>query len=239
MSRKAIAIARIILNIQLNHLVFAAAAVSMLGMLMWPKSYIWLWLASSVIPMFLYYWRVKTKKIVLFFAGLLAALVIGLILPLENVPKLLLIGMILVYCGLTIHAKMKENPEKIELLSPFVFVVGIGAVAFKNHIYVSQCLVLAWVYLVGYFVYHFTTEYLKFVTIHEKSASNMPEKELFFQGVKQVGVFTGLSIVLASMMSNTNWISKIISKLGDWAIALLRYIFAGISIYIFLYNIIR
>lgn len=229
MSRKIIAIARIVLNIQLNHLVFVVAAVSAMGLLNQENSYLLLWLGCGIVPVYMYALRVKTKRIPTFFAGLIGAVALGFVVPVAVAAKLFLVIMLVVYSALAIRKKMTENPEIVELLSPFVFVALAGGMTIKGHSFSSVVFGLTWVYLVGYFVYHFWTEYLKFVTINEKSASNMPEKELFFQGMKQVGVFTGIAIVLSSLTSSTNWLSKVVSKLGDWLILFLKYVFAGIA----------
>lgn len=229
MSRKIIATARIILNIQLNHWIFVAAAVSVMGLLGMENSYLLLWLGTGIVPLYTYYLRVTAKKIGIFFVEVFAAVVAGCFVPLTILPKIILISMIIVYVALAIRKKMTENPEIVELLSPFVFVTIVAAATIKGHSYAGQTLGLTWVYLVGFFVYYFLTVYLQFVTINEKSASNMPEKELFIQGMKQVGVFSGIAIVLASLTSNTNWLSKLLSKLGDLVIAFLKYIFSGIG----------
>ena len=43
------------------------------------------------------------------------------------------------------------------------------------------------------------------------------------------GGFTGITIILASLTSSTNWLSKIVSKFGDWILMFLKYVFAGIA----------
>ena len=229
MSRKAIAFARIILNIQLNHLIFVAAAVSLMGVIGSSDSHLLFWIGTGIVPVFLYFWRVKVKKIAVFFIGMCALLTVGVVLPLDIFMKFLTIGMILLYCIFTVRKKLTERPELVELVSPAVFVLVIGAMTFKNHIYTGQCFGIAWGYLIGYFLYHFMTEYLNFVNINENSASNMPEKELFTQGVKQVGVFTGITIGIAWITSNTDWIAKIVTAFGGWIKGFLKYIFAGIA----------
>ena len=229
MNRKTIAIARIILNIQLNHLIFIVAAVAAMGLLGMPNHYLILWIGSVIVPMLMYYFRVKTKAIWSFFLSLITIFVISLFLPIHIIPKLFVIGMVLAYAIFSARKKMMENPEIVELVSPAVFVLLSGAATIKSHNYTALCIAIAWVYLVGFFLHHFMTKHLKFVDINENCASNMPEKELFFHGVQQVGIFTGIVIVLSSLTSNTNWLSKLLSVIGDGVMEFLRYIFAGIS----------
>ncbi len=229
MNRKVIAIARIILNIQLNHMIFIAAMVAIMGLLGMPNHYLLLWIVSVIVPLLMYYLRIKTKVIWAFFVGMISIFVVSLFLPLSIVPKLFFSAMVFVYAMFSIRKKMTENPEQVELVSPVVFIVLIGAMTIKSRSYLSVCYGVAWVYLIGYFLYHFMTEHLKFVDINENSASNMPEKELFLHGVKQVGIFTGIVIVLSSLTSSTNWLAKILSVIGDWLMAFLKYIFSGIS----------
>lgn len=229
MSRKTIAIARIILNIQLNHLIYIAGAVAAMGLLGMPSHYLLLWVVSIIVPLLMYYLRIKTKAIWAFFAGLISIFVVSLFLPLSIVPKLFFSAMVFVYAMFSIRKKMTENPEQVELVSPAVFIVLIGTMTIKSHGYLSVCYGIAWAYLIGYFLHHFMFEYLKFVDINENSASNMPEKELFLHGVQQVGVFTGIVIVLSSFTSSTNWLAKMLSVIGDWIMAFLKYIFSGIS----------
>ena len=229
MSRKRIAIARIILNIQLNHLIFVAAVVAAMGLLGMPTHHLLLWLASGIVPLLMYYLRIKTKAIWAFFVGLIAIFAMSLLLPLSILPKLFMSAMVFVYAMFAIRKKMTEKPEIVELVSPAVFIVLIGAMTIKSHSYMSLCYGIAWAYLIGYFIYHFMTEHLKFVDINENSASNMPEKELFFHGIGQVGIFTGIVILLSSLTSSTNWLAKLLSKIGDWVMDFLRYILAGVS----------
>ena len=229
MNRKTIEFVRIILNIQLNHLIFVAVAVSLMGVIGYSNSYLLFWVVTGIVPVFLYFWRVKVKKIAVFFTGMCVLLAVGVLLPLDIIRKLLTAGMIIVYCIFTVRKKLTERPELVELVSPAVFVVIIGAMTFKNHIYTGQCFGIAWGYLIGYFLYHFMTVYLNFVNINENSASNMPEKELFAQGVKQVGVFTGITIGIAWITSNTDWVAKIVTTIGEWIKSFLKYIFAGIA----------
>ena len=229
MNRKSIALARVLLNIQLNHLIFVAGAVAIMGLCGMQTSYLLLWLGLGIVPVGMYYLRVKAKRISVFFAGLLAFLIAGFLLPVNLVVKILTVGMIIVYSIFAFRKKMSENPEMVEIASPMAFVLIVGALTFQKHIYVSQCLGLTWAYLLGYFLYHFLTEYLKFVQINEKSASNMPEKELFLHGVKQVGAFTGIAIAITFLSSNVEWVAKIVSVLGEWIKSLLKYLFAGIA----------
>lgn len=229
MSRKTIAIARIILNIQLNHLIFIAAVVAAMGLLGMPNHYLLLWIGSGIVPLFMYYLRVKTKQIWVFFVGLIAIFTVSLLLPLNILPKLFISAMVFVYAAFAIRKKMTENPEIVELVSPAVFIVLIGVMTIKSHNYIGVCYGVAWAYLIGYFIYHFMTEHLKFVDINENSASNMPEKELFYHGIGQVGIFTGIVFLLSSLTSSTNWLAKMLSVIGDWLIDFLRYILAGVS----------
>jgi len=229
MKRKSIALVRILLNIQLNHLIFVAVAVSVMGLAAMPKSYLLLWGILGIVPVGMYVLRVKAKKISAFFVGLLAILAAGFLLPLNIVVKILTVGIIFVYGIFAVRKKMSENPEIVELASPMAFVIIVGALTFQKHIYVSQCLGLTWVYLLGYFLYHFLTEYLKFVEINEKSASNMPEKELFLHGLKQVGVFAGIAMAITFLSSNVEWVAKIFSVLAEWIRSLLKYLLAGVA----------
>ena len=63
MSRKTIAIARILLNIQLNHLIFIAGAVAAMGLLGVPNHYLFLWIVSVIVTLLMYDLRIKTKAI--------------------------------------------------------------------------------------------------------------------------------------------------------------------------------
>ncbi len=229
MSRKRIAQAQILLSIQLNHLIFVAGAVSVMGLSDGSNSYLLLWLVLGIIPVALYILRVKAKRIPVFFAGLLAVLVPALFLPVHLLAKFLIIGMLLAYAIITIRKKMSENPETAVLATPFVYLLLIGGLTFRQHAYTSLCLGLTWVYLLGYFLYHYMTEYLRFVDIHEKSASNVPEKELFLQGMKQVSVFAGIAVVITFLTSNTEWMAKIFAVIGDWLMAILRVLVAALA----------
>jgi hypothetical protein len=229
MSRRVISIFKNYLVIQLNHLVFVAAAISSLGLLSVQRSYWLLWVLAVVVPIGMYVARVKTNTIVSFFAYHILFLVAGLIVPVSILPKLILIAMMIVYFVLSFRKKITETPELLDQVSPAAFVIVIGAMTFKNHAYVSQCVAIAWIYLVLYFLMHFLSVHLYFVEIQEQSASNMPEQELLFQGLKQVGVFTGITCFFAAIASNPNWISKILDVLKSWVMVLLKAIFSGVS----------
>ena len=229
MKRKILSQVRVLLNIQLNHLILVAAAVSVLGLFDMPDSFLFLWVLLGIVPVGMYYFRVKIKKISIFFVCIGTFLALGFMFQLKIEAKLLLVGMLILYSFFTIKKKLSENPEIVELVSPAVFVVVIGAMTIKNHAYRSQCYGIAWVYFLMYFLYHFLTSYLRFVDINENSASNMPEKELFTHGIKQVGIFTVIAMFFSFLSSNTDWVAKIINAIGEWVRMLLKDFLASIT----------
>jgi len=234
MKRKRIELARIMLIIQMNHWIFVAAAVTILGMFGERNPHILLWLITGCIPAGLYFVRVRIAEMLPFFGIHLLLIGIGWGFPADKEMKALLFGMIVIYVIISVRSKLISKSGDVELLAPAFFVVIIGGITVVANFYTNNgwdkiCFAIAMLYLVGYYVYYFMTEYLRFLEMNEKSAANIPEKELFVRGIKQTGIFSGIAVIAMLLSANLDWFSKIMSVVGAWVVRFLTWLLSGLG----------
>lgn len=170
------------LIIILNHLLFIAAAITVLDMFQAESPKMFLWISTLIIPFFFY--------------------------------------------------QMTKRPQK--LLPPPFFIILLGILSMIEKImrindWEMYYFVIVFVYLAGYFLYFFSKQYLQFLSLNENSAANIPEQEIFRNGIKQTLVFGAGSFIVLIMTANIDWLKKIADQIWNWIMDILRYIFAGLE----------
>ena len=221
-----------LLKIVLNHLMIIAAAITVLGLFQKESAKILLWSLMLIVPFLFYMIRKKIQNFFLFYASHLIMAIVCFLLPAEQVTKTVLVTINLFYCIWSIKTKMTSDSGKQGLLPVPFFIVLTGMMALFEEAqgrkgWEIYYLVLVMIYVVGYFAYLYLQRCMHFIATNGKSASNIPEKELYCNGLKQIGAFSVGSIVVLVVTANLDWFSKIMSRIGDWILDLLRKIFSG------------
>ncbi len=124
--------------------------------------------------------------------------------------------------------------RKQKLLLPPLFIILLQIFAVLERIiqatdWQSCYLIIAFVYLAGYFVCYFLKQYVKFLSLNQNSASNIPENAILQSGMKQTVVFAGISTVVFLMTVNFDWVKKITDMLWTWFLYWLGSIFSGMQ----------
>lgn len=218
--------------IVLNHLMLVVAAITVFGLFKKESPKLFLWIFMIIVPILLYAIRKKVENFILFYALHIAVLIVILLVPAEQLTKTVILAVGLLYFVWSIKTKMTSKSGKQGLVPIPFFIVMTGMMAIfegtqgqKN--WENYYLMLTMVYFVVYFSYLFLQRYMHFIITNEKSASNIPEKELCQNGLRQIALFSGGSIVVLVVTANFDWFSKIMSGFGDWILDLLRKIFSG------------
>lgn len=127
---------------------------------------------------------------------------------------------------------MTQKPQK--LIPPPMFIILLGGMSMVEkimhvHDWSMYYYVITFVYLVGYFVYYFSKQFLQFLALNQHSASNIPEQTIFRNGIIQTLMFTAGSSIILFISANFDWVKRIADYIWDAILAVLRYIFAGIE----------
>lgn len=216
-------------------MLFMVVSITGLGIFGKEHPNIGLWIVTGILPIALFLVRVHINNIPLFY-GIHTAILLGVwMIPLEQVSKVFLLGNVIIYMILSIRSKMFSKTGKNMLIHPaFFFVIAailcIWETFVRDNKWESMYIKLTFVYLVFYTVYFFIQRYLQFVCANEKSASNIPEQEMFISGIKQTGVFTVGGIFVLWLSLNLDWFSKVMQKIGQWIIQVLRVLISGSEI---------
>lgn len=124
---------------------------------------------------------------------------------------------------------------KPKLLPAPCMIVGLGILSMLEKIQSTNdleiyYLIFTGVYLIGYFIFFFIKRYMEFIVLNEKSAGNKAEQEIFQNGLKQTFLYCVGSLFVFMFAANLDWMTKIANHIGDWLVAILRQIFAGLDI---------
>ena len=223
-----------ILVILMNHLVLIGFGMMVMGLFDQEKHYIWLWCVLGVVPLLLYFARVKVENFFLFF-GLHLVVPVGCVfLPVWILPKVIAFAIVIVYVVWSINIRMKGKKKGEDIFVPMFAISVLGVMTlienmFSKKSWEAAYLWLAILYIVGYFMYSFISQYQRFLTVNESSAANIPEQEIFSSGMKQTIMFMIVSAVVLLLTANIGWVSYIVSWLGKGLLAVLRFLLSGVS----------
>lgn len=220
---------------QMNHCVYTAAAVTVMGALKMDAPLLWLWLLVGLVPFGLYEIRCKVRNFFLFFGLHLLMPAAMFLCPVGIWSKLILFVITLIYVIVSIRIRIMEDAVNEE--SEYNPAAVIGAVALLTVIqkqfgqpdWEKYYMYLIFGYLACYFVYYFVDRYLRFLQVNDSSASNIPERAIFVSGLKQTLVCTGGAITLLFMTANVEWLSYILRMLGQGALAVIRFLMSFIK----------
>lgn len=231
MKRSSITMIHDLLVLILNHMLFMVISITGLGIFGKENPNIGLWIATGLLSIALFFVRVHISNRLLFYGIHASILVATWIIPLEQVVKVFLLGNTIIYVILSVRNKMISKTGKTALIHPaFFFVVtailSIWETFVRNNQWEVIYIRMTFCYLIFYIIYFFVQRYLCFVESNEKNVSNIPEQEMFLSGIKQTAVFVVGSSVVLWISLNLDWFSKMMGKVGEWIVNMLRAIFS-------------
>lgn len=228
MKRKWIELTEEWLTIFMNHCFVIALSASLLGLFLQRQISLLYWGGFIVVPFFLLAVRRYIRNFFLFYGLHLALPFAALLLPVPATVRVLSFIVILAYCIYSIFIKIKSDDEKDISLPPIVVLPSLGALMlfdnWQQNGLESHYLFLALLYVTLYFIYQFVTRYLYFMTINGISTANTMEQDIFTSGMKQTVLFTAIGIFILLLTCNFNWVSGMVSFLGNGLLKLLRAI---------------
>ncbi len=128
-----------------------------------------------------------------------------------------------------------HRPQK--LLSPPLFMVLLQVLfllekIIKANDWEGSYIAIALLYLIGCFFYYFINKFLRFLSLNENSASNIPERQMFQSGMKQTIIFGMGSFIVLVITANIDWVKRIADRIWDWLLQLLIDLFAGVEMHL-------
>ena len=125
----------------------------------------------------------------------------------------------------------RKTPQLI--FPPIVMVLlGILSIAERKMItneWSMYYYVIAFLYLIGCFVYYFVKRFLDFLKLNEYTASNIPSKDIFQNGMKMTVLFSACSSVILLLSLNIEWVKAIVDRIWSVVLAFLSFLFSGIK----------
>jgi len=234
MKRKWIEIGQDLLVILLNHLMLISVCVTAVGQFKDYDHKVWLWSVLLIIPIFFYWARIKISNFFLFVALHLAVPVAFLFLPIHIMSKVMMVFTGIVYLIWSIWIRVKERRHGEGLLRPAVMTGSLAVMLLIETFYSKNgwegiFIAMAIIYAAGYYMYIFTSRYLRFLTVNESSVANIPEAEIFYRGLRQASLYTAGVTALLVLSSSAKWISSmdswLLSGIKNILIKFFKYLF--------------
>lgn len=224
-----------ILITQMNHWILVMAALTILSVFSAKNLHLGFLLLLGIVPVYYYLLRQKTKR---YFFFITLHLVPFLMLPLckGNLALLLVTAAIFVfYLIYSIKVKVTDVHVENPFIGPAAGVCCIAVCFFFHGKYgkvdISNYYMIAFfVFLLVYFVYYFMNNYVWFVNVQKNSVDNISEQSLWVGGLKQLLIFIGVTCVCMLSLIKIEWLSFVVSKIGQFGAFLLRLLFSLIRL---------
>ena len=222
-----------LLVILINHLVLIAFGMTVMGLFDQDEHLVWLWSTTVIVPLVFYWARVKIRNFFLFFGLHLIAPISMFFMPVKVLPKILLFFICMVYFIWSTKIRIQESSNKGEgLLSPLFMAGAVGVMTLIENTHSQKgwesiYLIMAVIYVAGYCIYMYVSQYLRFLVVNESSAANIPEMEIFSHGFGQTMLFMAGCVGLLIFTANIGWLSYLLSFIGDALFEFLKFIFSN------------
>ena len=220
---------------QMNHWILVVAGFTTLSIFPSEEMHLGFLLLLGLIPVYYYLIRLKTKR---YFFFIVLHLLPFLILPLckRSLVLLLVTAAILVFY-LIYSIKTKVTPIHVEnpFIGPVAGVLSIAACFFffgkygKHDIH-NYYTIAFFVFLLVYFLYYFINNYVWFVNVQKNSVDNISEQSLWVGGLKQLSLFISITFVCMLSLINIEWLSFVVSKIGQFFVFVLRFLISLIRV---------
>lgn len=147
----------------------------------------------------------------------------------ENLNLFIWIGIVVIPLGLYYITK-----KTAKLIPPWMGIFLLGVMSLIEKIMTVQdwgvyYYVIAFVYLLVYYVYYFSDKFLGFLRLNQSTASNIPIADIFQNGVGLTVLFSACSSVILLISANLDWVRVIADRIWIGISALLRSIFSRIN----------
>lgn len=229
MKRKSIETGRDMLVIFNNHIMLVAFCFTVMGLVKQNNPMIWLWALLIVVPVCFYMFRIKVSNFFLFFLFHFLFLCPVIFLPISIWGKILALFTCIFYLIWSVNIRFKCKEQGESEFAPFFMTGGMAFLliletSFCHRNFENFYIAMAIIYAAGYCMCIFLNHYLKFVSLNESSAANIPEKEIFRQGFKQSAVCIAGMVLFLILTANVNVMSRIASWLGDVLLKIIKYL---------------
>ena len=198
-----------------NHVFLMMFPLTIMGMFHRQSSYLPLWCALVILPLAFYGLREREKRSFLFAFWHLTMVAVCVLVPVgDSVARVCMVLLALFYLGMSFYNRLNKDDAKDGICHPvlpfvtgtvLMYVQGIhGNVAFKDY-YLWFTLIFYICYIVAFYL----NRYLFFVSMNEKTAEKVPEKEILGSGMGYVLLFVGGSTLLMLLSINVTLLDRI------------------------------
>ncbi len=223
---------------QINNLIFYPIALTLIsfcsGFIPPIRTSLILWMLYGTFPLLLYYVRCRAKKLIsfitfhlLYVGGVILLAYGGGSLPFSlfaclNNPVNRL--MMMISCIFFVHYSIYQrihNKAELEIVSMPV-IVGIASVAlylqqyhgiYKWNSYYTMTLIII---LAFYFIQYYLKEYLNFLVVNASSTGMLPEKEIFFSGLRLTSFYTLSGVLVLIAASQYTWLKNLLNMFTNF-----------------------
>lgn len=222
--------------ILLNHLVMIAFGVTAMGMLEQEEHKLWLWSLLLMIPILFYWAKKRIHNLLLFYAVHLAVPAGVIFLPVQIVPKFLMLLISIVYVVWSIKIGIIARGHGDGVVGPVYMIAVLGITLLIETFYSQKgweimYLTMAIIYAAGYCMYIFISQYLGFVVANESSAANIPETEIFNKGFRDSFTYIAGVVALLVLAAKVEWLynidSWIVTRTGNVLMRIFKFFFMG------------
>ena len=201
-----------------NHCVIVTTLMTIIGAFGFETPYFWLWMSLWIVPVYLYITRKNIQNILLFFVVQLVPVVVVFLLKLFIGIKLLILFVTIFYVITSIKVQYSEIHMELTL-TPVVSIIVLGVAYITEVFWLKRnlghyYLILAFIYMTTHVFQFFLERYISFLVVNQSSASNIPEKEILFSGLKQTCVYVACSITIMFLSINVEWLNFILRVIG-------------------------
>ena len=220
MKRKWIETGKDLLVIFNNHIMLIAFCFTMIGLFKYSNHMLWLWSVLLIVPVVFYAIRIKVKNFFLFFVLHVLFSAFFIAVPISIWIKILCLFVCVFYLIWSVRIRFESKDQGEIAFGPLLM---MGTLAFLLIIETAFChrglekvyIALAILFMAGYGIYIFLEHYLKFIYLNESSAANIPETQIFKNGLSQSLLCIGGMVTFLILTANVDILSRVASWIGD------------------------
>lgn len=228
MKRSSIELLRELVIIQMNHCFYSAAAMLALALFGSSSPFLGLCMLLGALPVYELWVRRRAKRLFVFLLLSMLPPVLFFLLPVQgNAQKLLPVLFGLLYAVISVYLRIKTDTDETQAISPIFAAGTLGGLLIVMKNYVRQeweaCFLLCGlIFFALYLIQYYLTQYLRFLTVNESSAANIPERAIFTTGLRQTAMFTAAATLLVAAAANIGWLAFALSALKKALTAFIR-----------------
>lgn len=199
-----------------NHVFLMMFPLTIIGMFPGRSSYMGLWGALVLLPLAFYGLREKEKRSFLFTLWHFLIVAVCIFLPIADVvARVCVVLLSIFYLGMSFYIRLHKEDAKDGICHPVLpFIVGTVLMYIQgshgNGEFVEYYLWLTVIFYICYIVAYYVLRYLFFVSMNEKTAEKVPEKEIFGSGMGYVLLFVGGSTLCMLLSVNVTLLDRVV-----------------------------